>query len=56
MNIVEQLRAEARLRRDIKEIKDREWRNNPKSLIRTINESIEPLRSGLIKARRSNLQ
>ena len=55
MNIVEQLRAENRLANDIKEIKDREWRNNPKSLIKTISESVEPLKSGLIKARRNNL-
>lgn len=56
MNIVEQLRAENRLAKDVKQIKDREWRDNPKSLIKTISESVEPLKSGLIKARRSNLQ
>lgn len=56
MNIVEQLRAENRLANEIKEIKDKEWRDNPKSLIRTISESVEPLKTGLIKAKRSNLQ
>lgn len=55
MNIVEQLRAENRLARDVQEIKDKEWRNNPKSLIRTISESVEPLKTGLIKARLNNL-
>lgn len=54
-NIVEQLRAENRLANEIREIKDKEWRNNPKSLIRTISESVEPLKTGLIKARLNNL-
>lgn len=51
MDIIKQLRAEARLYQGVQDIKNREHKARPKSILPIIAKAEEPLRGGLIKHR-----